>query len=303
MAFIFQKTGKPSWYIGYSIRGRRLQKSLKTTIRREAEKGLKEFLELERARRLGTLTEEYFLRVTNRGTKQPQARGYLEGWLEETKGTARPNTYSTYRSTINDFLQYLDEKQGVDMDLREVTADTIQAYLAHAKNVGRSAKTVNNRLKIIRIPFKRAHDSGHLDRNPAIMAKPLKLNKENTRHAFTLKEIESVLAKATPPWKWFVICGLYSGQRLGDVVTLRWNQIDTEKRVIRFLQAKTGNRTEIPIVQPLLDAVAELPTPKKTDDFIWPEFAELYRKTGSTSLSKQFHAILVECGLATPWEI
>ncbi len=302
MAFIFQKRGKPSWYIGYSIRGRRLQKSLKTPIKREAQKSLNEFLELERARRQGSLTEEYFLRVTSRGTERPQARGYMEGWLDEIKKTGTTKTHETYRATINDFLLYLDEKREGNLDLREVTAETVHAYLVHAKGVGRSARTVNNRLKILRIPFKRAMDAGHLDRNPAVMTKPFKLKNEGVRNAFTLAEIEAVLEKATPPWRWFIICGLYCGQRLGDIVNLRWNQIDTEKRVIRFLQGKTGNRTEVPIVQSLLDAIAELSTPTKSDDFVWPDYAELYRETGATRLSKQFHAILVDCALAEPWQ-
>ena len=302
MAFIFQKRGKPSWYVGYSVRGRRLQKSLKTADKREAEKGLKEFLELERARRLGVLTEEYFLRVTSRGAKTPQANGYLAGWLAEIEQTATPKTHETYKSTINDFVRYLNEEQGIALDLREVTVDIIQGYLVHAKKAGRSARTVNNRLKILRIPFKRAVDAGHLDRNPAALARLLKDKKQATRKDFTLEQIERVLAQATPPWRWFILCGLYTGQRMGDIITLRWNQIDTKKRVVCFIQGKTGTHADIPIVQPLLDAIAELPAAKKSDDFIWSDLAEIYLKHGSTRLSKVFHAILVDCGLAEPWQ-
>jgi len=45
--------------------------------------------------------------------------------------------------------------------------------------------------------------------------------------------------------------GLYTGQRLADLATLTWAQIDLERDEIRLSIRKTGKSTLIPIAQPL----------------------------------------------------
>jgi len=43
--------------------------------------------------------------------------------------------------------------------------------------------------------------------------------------------------------------GLYTGQRLADVATLRWDNLDLAKDEIRFTTRKTGRPTILPIAK------------------------------------------------------
>ena len=45
--------------------------------------------------------------------------------------------------------------------------------------------------------------------------------------------------------------GLYTGQRLADLTTLTWSQIDLERDEIRLTTRKTCKRLLIPIAAPL----------------------------------------------------
>jgi integrase len=45
---------------------------------------------------------------------------------------------------------------------------------------------------------------------------------------------------ASDEWRSMILFGLYSGQRLGDVATLRWNNIDLVRDELRLSTRKTG---------------------------------------------------------------
>ena len=46
------------------------------------------------------------------------------------------------------------------------------------------------------------------------------------KRPFTLPELRSVLDLANDEWRSMILFGLYTGQRLGDIATLRWNNLD-----------------------------------------------------------------------------
>jgi len=52
---------------------------------------------------------------------------------------------------------------------------------------------------------------------------------DRCRRAFTVQEIAALLAVADPEWRSLIKFGLYTGQRLGDVVNLRWTNLDLKK--------------------------------------------------------------------------
>ncbi len=45
------------------------------------------------------------------------------------------------------------------------------------------------------------------------------------KRPFTLPELRSVLDLANDEWRSMILFGLYTGQRLGDIATLRWNNL------------------------------------------------------------------------------
>jgi integrase len=56
-------------------------------------------------------------------------------------------------------------------------------------------------------------------------------------------DIASVLAAASPPWTWFCGSPIWTGQRQGDPLRLRWSDYDGAH--IRLRQSKTGRAVVI----------------------------------------------------------
>ena len=71
--------------------------------------------------------------------------------------------------------------------------------------------------------------------------------KAEQKRPFTVGEIQAILAVADPEWRSLILFGLYTGQRLSDLVSLAWNNIDLERSEVRFVTSKTGRRMIIPM--------------------------------------------------------
>jgi integrase len=114
-----------------------------------------------------------------------------------------------------------------------------------------------------------------------------------------MDELKDVLRVANVEWRGMVLAGIYLGQRLKDIGSLTWANVDLERGEIHLATSKTGRRQVIPIAKPFRAYLSELPA---TDDPSAPLFPSSYplamRPGGTAALSGQFYNILVDAGLA-----
>jgi len=97
-----------------------------------------------------------------------------------------------------------------------------------------------------------------------------------------------------------VLMGLYTGQRLMDISTAKWGQLDLVNGVWSFVSSKTGRQMIVPIHPALLRHLNTIRMNKPAaDDPVFPRANEKVVRTGKTGqLSKEFHGILAKLGLA-----
>jgi len=94
--------------------------------------------------------------------------------------------------------------------------------------------------------------------------------------------------------------GLYTGQRLGDIAGLTWQNIDLARQEIRFTTGKTGRRQILPLVGPLLKYLQKLPAGKDPAAPLFSKAHGIIQRQGRAgNLSNQFHKLLVDAGYAT----
>jgi len=67
------------------------------------------------------------------------------------------------------------------------------------------------------------------------------------KRPFILNELRAVLDVADLEWKSMILFGLYTGQRLADIATLRWNKIRIQhrrnlKKFVHFRAIRLGTR-------------------------------------------------------------
>src|SRR6202011_2901780 len=93
--------------------------------------------------------------------------------------------------------------------------------------------------------------------------------------------------------------GLYTGQRLGDIATLRWNNLDLARGELRLSTRKTGKAIVLPLAASLRRQIGFLSTASNQPSApIHPkafDLVERQRKTGN--LSNQFGDLLAAAGL------
>src|SRR5262245_39837407 len=225
------------------------------------------------------------------------ARAYLVEWLEGTKADVEVRTYSRYYQTIHAFLAHLGGK--AERLLGEITPSDIRLWRDKLKVKGLSAPTVNGAIKVLRMPFKAAHDLGYIEINPCTK-NSVRLLKDEARNVskdvFTLEQIEALIQAApSEDWRGMIMLAYFTGLRLRDCSELRWSAVDLDARIIGVTTRKTRKTVTVPI-HPQFDAWLE----KQTRGIgKAPVFPTLAGKAGSgkSGLSMQFKRIMERAGI------
>ncbi len=113
----------------------------------------------------------------------------------------------------------------------------------------------NMTVKVTRIILAFAMDRELRTDNPAKGIKALKIGPGH--RTWNQSDIDRFLAYAPPDMTMALKLGLYTGQRLGDVLKMTW--ADYDGTAMRVVQSKTGERLWIPAVQELRAALAAWP--------------------------------------------
>jgi integrase len=138
-----------------------------------------------------------------------------------------------------------------------------------------------------------------LSENPAEFVEGVRERGEaRGRQTFSVDELRSVLAHCDPEWRSMVLFGFYSGQRLSDVASLTWSNIDLQRRELRLQTRKTAKRLIIPLASPLLQHLESLPSSDNPNQPLHPRaFALLHKEGRTATISNQFTELLALAGL------
>jgi integrase len=193
--------------------------------------------------------------ISGQAVQRKTVRAYCAEWLATKEPETAPRTQVFYRTSTAKFITFLGER--ADIPVSELTKSDIVAYRnSLAKSL--SAKSTNHNLKVVRMLFKAAQRDELLTQNPAEFVNTVRQRATNDKRPFTLAEIGAILSVADPEWQSLIRFGFYTGQRLGDLVALRWSNIDLARGEIRFITAKTGRRMIIPLSEGLGTHIASL---------------------------------------------
>lgn len=302
MAYLRRLKRSPYWIAGFNLPdGRRTQRSTKLTDRKSAMKLALQWEEGARNR----ITEAQARRVLSdiheqiHGTplSTPSLSAYVEQWLGRKAGETTAVTLKSYEHATREFREFMGDRAA--QSIHYVTPAQVAAWRDHASTKA-TPRTANNKLKIVRTLFQTAWRDGLLTDNPAAKVQALK-TKDSVRRAFTLPELRALLKLASSEWRGMILTGLYTGQRLKDIASLTWANVDTERDELRFATSKTGRRQVLPLAKPLRAYIEELPASDDPSAPLFPDAFKIATENRDTSpLSQQFHDLMVSAGLALP---
>ena len=184
------------------------------------------------------------------------AGGYKRGW-------------ETEKYIVEEFASLFG-----DTPLAQITTWQVEKWKAEEGKC-LNPVTVNRRLTVIKHMFKKAVEWDLLKSNPATLVKRFAVTSERTRF-LTLDEIQNLLEKCeeqvTSPWLLpLVTLALNTGMRQGELLKLKWENIDFERASITIIQGKTLRRKMIAINEPAREAVNWLQENRYSELlFMWP---------------------------------
>lgn len=147
--------------------------------------------------------------------------------------------------------------------LADIRVGDIDDLVQDLKAKGRKPATINRYLALLRRMLNWAVEREYLDRTPFRRGSQavIKLERENNRRSrrLTADEEKRLLNAARPMTKALVVAALDTGMRRGELLSLRFGDVDFDRQVIhvRAENAKSKRGRSIPIATTRLKAVLE----------------------------------------------
>lgn len=333
MASIYKKPNSPYWYAQYRVRTAtgwklvRLSTKIEhtpATVTREVKEAaetiatplnvLTKEQAMTKAQRLADALEStaranlpaYQLRrsisalsteLTGESIEMPSVKSWLDAHMQRIiRNGLKPASVANYKQAFDKFRASMGDRINLPLDrITPLMLDDFKNYLLARV----SPSTANISLTLVSAAFQAAVDYKIIETNPfTAISKPSK-GKVIKRRKFELEELGKVMAACTTEWRSMVKVCLYTGgQRLGDIATLRWSQVDEKRGVIQMTTQKKGKPLMIPIF-PALKKHLQQRKKEAPGEFLHPECAAIFESKGSGRLSNIFGRILYQCDLIT----
>lgn len=229
----------------------------------------------------------------------PSVKKFLDEYIESRKGQLVPGSIINAKTAIKLFLASLGKK--AKAPITSVTRADVKAFIDEQLKHVRHG-TVKKYIAAISPAFMSALDKEIINKTPFFRISVPKYSpfEKTPKQAFSREEIATMLQSLPPEWRSMVILSIYTGgQRLGDIATLTWDQVDMKEQIITITTGKTGKHLRIPMVAPLIEHLNKIP---RLGTYLHPIAAERYQRNGASNLSTQFKRELEYIGVIPPME-
>src|SRR5437667_6486477 len=148
--------------------------------------------------------------------------------------------------------------------LGQITREEIEAWRRERMTTSRPA-TINRDLSTLRRMFSLAVEWGLLEESPMQGIKFLRENNARTRY-LSLEECQRLIASCMAPHiRAMVSVALHSGMRLGEILNLRWYDLDFSSGFILVRDSKNGESRHVPMDATLFALFRAYPHRPSTD--------------------------------------
>lgn len=305
---LFTRGDKGTYYLAWQAGGVRHTVCLNTTKKRDAEQEaariIAPFQAKDEAETVAAIAARLDTAKDNARALAPSLhlglawQAYLDAEKRKMPG---PGTLADYEAMFYALRDWLATEHPEARTLRDVSPDIARAFLRHLeKKRELSGDRVNKHLFFLRAMFKMLSEPAALAANPWDGI-PKREHMAAHRRPLTIEEMRNVIEAAEGEMKTLLMVGTFTGLRLGDAATLRWDECDLVRGIIHRVPRKTarhGVAVTIGIPEILGQHLAELP---RAGHFIMPELARLYLHR-KEYLSRRIQAHFVKCGLDTQGE-
>lgn len=203
----------------------------------------------------------------------------FEEWVNEFLDKYKRNELkvTTYNSYAMLYRKHILGSRIGRMKLDSVKATVLQQFYNEKIKAGYSSKTVKSIEVIINSALDKAFKLRIIEENPNLFTTIPKKEKYEAK-VLTLKEVECILTESREdPLYPIVITALYTGLRKGEIMALKWDNIDFEGKKIYVKNSLCRVVDEIPDEKGCRHARYEIMSPKtKKSVRTIPMLSEVY---------------------------
>jgi integrase len=221
-------------------------------------------------------------------------------WAEHDRD-CKPSTLADYRSTGR-----LIERELGHLRLEDVTPERLERWKT---TIPGSNRNVQKRLVVLNGIFRRAMRVWRLPRNPVADVERPRVRISTDIDAFSPEEIHALVRAADSAQDAALfLTAAFTGLRLGELLALRWCDLDLARQAIRVRRSftahggmsspKSGRVRSVPLVSDVAQALAALGTRElftDEDDLIFPGVTG--DPQDGSSLRLRYKAALSRAGL------
>ena len=219
-----------NWYVDFTFHGQRIREMIGPS-RKGAEKVI--------AKRKAEIAENKFL--DKRKEPEPiKFYDFAKEYLQWAKTNKKPSTFNRDLSLMRQLNKEFDAK-----NIQEITTWQIEKFKARRKEEVRPA-SVNREIALIKHMYSKAIEWGKVKESPAKKVKLLKGEVKRVRFLVP-DELQRLLSNCADHLKPIVIVAVHTGMRKGELLNLKWDQINFEQGIISILDTKNHERRDIPM--------------------------------------------------------
>ncbi len=239
---VYQKGNR--WYIDYYLpdgrRKREVVGHVNKITRFLAEKALKA--------RIGEIVQGKF--NLEMATKPVMFNRLVENYLKYAKDNHR--SYKRDISISKVLLKFFSK-----MPLATITSWHVEKFKSRRKEEGKSLSTVNRELTVLKRVFNLGIEWKLTTHNPVKGVRFFKIPLGKLR-VLSEEEFHKLFNSASPHLKPILIIAISTGMRRGEVLNLKWEDIDFKTGVIFVRDSKSYESRVIPMSESLKGALMEL---------------------------------------------
>ncbi len=268
-------TRRPNGYYQlttYSETGKKIVKSLKTKKRSEA-MALFNNYEEPNIRKILKVSE------------------LLTVLKERMKNTVKASTLNLYNDVFQNFIREIGDKK-----LPDITVDDVENFkLKRSENIQNS--TLSIELRSLKACFNKSIKWNYLVTNPFCNVELPRINKKQ-RAFLSEDEFKDLLTHSKNPLlNNFYSFAFYTGCRLSEIINLKWENVDLEKRLIHIknmddFETKTSEERTVPIANQLLEILGFISNVRGNSEYVFTKNNEGKFKLEKSYVSHNFKKII-----------
>jgi len=260
------KQGKERWYIDYrDENGKRVQKVVKNAQQREDT-----LIELQTKVAQCFAKEHPHIAKTEKIRFPKFVEMYLENYAKVNKRSWKDDFYR-----LRKFIELFGNVQ-----LHEISPFEIEKFKLAKLSDDLSKSTVNRYLAILKRMFNVAIDWGYAKENPVKRVKFYPEKDNLKERILTEKEEDRLLEASSEHLRPILIVALNTGMRRGEILNLKWENIDFQAKEILVENTKSGRPRTIDINSHLLNKLVKLKNEAQDSQnvFLNPKTGKPYKK-------------------------